>query len=114
MTGEQRKALLIFIEDTDTWEGEPLYEVIVRFLHIKGIAGATAWTGIMGYGAQGRIHRKGLFGVADEKPVVVAAIDTEEKLRAVLPELLLMVKEGLVILQDAEVFAGSSADHFKG
>jgi PII-like signaling protein len=110
MTGEQRKVLLIFIEDTDTWEGERLYEAIVLFLHGKGIAGATAWTGIMGYGAHGRIHRKGLFGVSDEKPVVVAAIDTEEKLRAVLPELLLMVKEGLVILQDAEVFAGSSED----
>src|SRR5213592_1638680 len=32
------------------------------------VAGATVWSGVMGYGAHGWIHRKGLFGVADEKP----------------------------------------------
>jgi PII-like signaling protein len=105
MKGEARKCLQILLEDTDTWESEPLYEAIVRLLHKRGVAGATVWSGVMGYGAHGRIHKRGLFGVADEKPILITAIDTEEAIRGVLPELLQIVKEGLVLLQDAEVFA---------
>jgi uncharacterized protein len=104
MHGSKCKSMLVFIEDTDTWEGEPLYEAIVRLLHRNQVAGATVWSGVMGYGAHGRIHRKGLFGVADERPMMIAAIDTEEKIRGVMSELLSMVKEGAVVLQDAEVF----------
>jgi uncharacterized protein len=104
MIGSRCKSLLVFVEDTDMWEGERLYEAIVRLLHRNHIAGATVWSGVMGYGAHGRIHRKGLFGVADEKPIMIAVIDTEQRIRGVLPELLSMVKEGAVVLQDAEVF----------
>lgn len=112
MNGNRQKLLLVIIEDTDMWEGQALYEAIVRWLHVKGISGATAWTGIMGFGAHGKIHRKGLFGVTDEKPVVIAAVDVEEKLRALLPEIQGMVKEGLLLLQDVEVFAGSEDKTF--
>jgi uncharacterized protein len=104
MTGSRYKSLRVVIEDTDTWEEEPLYEAIVRLFHRNGVAGATVWSGIMGYGAHGRIHRKGLFGVSDERPVIVEAIDSEEKIRDVLPHLMPMIKEGLVLLQDVEVF----------
>lgn len=104
MQGTNMKVLTIYIEDTDTWENEPLYEAIVRTMHRAGISGATVWTGIMGYGANGRIHRKWLFGVSDEKPVMIEAIDSEEKIRTALPQLLAMVGEGLVALRDVEVF----------
>ena len=63
----------------------------------------------MGYGAHGRIHRKGLFGVSDEKPVMVEAVDSEEKIREVRPHLMPMIKEGLVFLQDAEVLVPGQA-----
>ena len=104
MKGTRCKTLQIFIEDTDKWEGESLSEVIVRLLHKRGIAGATVWNGVMGYGAGGRIHKKGLFGVTDERPVIITAIDSEERLRAVVVEVLPMVKEGVVALSDTEVF----------
>jgi PII-like signaling protein len=98
-----RKMLLIIIEDVDRWEGQPAHEAILRSLLRGGIAGATAWTGIAGYGAGGRLHHRGLFGVSDEKPVLIAAVDEEGKLRAAIPSILPMVKGGLVLLQDVEV-----------
>jgi len=108
MTGTPRKCLQIFVEDTDTWKGSPLYEAIVHLLEKRGVAGATVWNGVMGYGVSRRVHRKGLFGVTDEKPVVITAIDSEETIRAILPHLLPMVKEGLIVLHDAEVFVKAS------
>jgi PII-like signaling protein len=102
MTGSNRKYLQVFIEDTDTWRGAPLHEAIVRVLEKRGVAGATVWSGIMGYGESRQVHRTGLFG--DERPIIISVIDSEQKIRAVLPQLLTMVKGGLVVLFDAEVF----------
>src|SRR5215475_12706792 len=97
------KMLLIFIDQTDTWQNAPLHEAIVRQLERKGIAGATVLSGIMGYGVHHRIHRKGLLGVADDKPLTIAAIDSEEKLRAILPVIRPMIREGLIGFSDFEI-----------
>lgn len=98
-----RKMLLIIVEDVDRWGDQPLHEAILRTLRKLGVAGATAWTGMGGYGGSGRVHHRGVFGVSDEKPILIAAIDTEEKLRAVAPSIIPMVKGGLVLLQDVEL-----------
>ena len=108
MTGSKQKYLQVFIEDTDTWHGDPLHEAIVHMLEKHGIAGATVWNGIMGYGASRQVHRRGLFG--DERPIIITVIDSEETIRAALPQLLAMVKEGLVVVFDAEVFVKSAEE----
>ena len=108
MTGSKRKYLQVFVEDTDTWEGAPLHEAIVRVLEKHGVAGATVWNGIMGYGESRQVHRTGLFG--DERPVIISVIDSEKRIRAILPQLLAMVKQGLVVLFDAEVFVKSAEE----
>jgi uncharacterized protein len=104
MRMEKKKCLMVFIEDTDTWKGEPLYEVIVRLLHKRGVSGATAISGITGFGAAGQIHRKGLFGVSDEKPVIIIAIDSEEKIREAVEAVAPYIQEGLICTHDTEVF----------
>jgi PII-like signaling protein len=105
---EQKKCLMVFIEDTDTWKGEPLHEVIVRLLHKRGVAGATAVSGIAGFGAGGQIHRKGLFGVSDEKPIIIVAIDSEAKIKVAVEAVVPLVKEGLVCMYDTEVFTAEA------
>jgi len=97
------KMLLIFIDQTDTWHNALLHEAIVRVLEQNGIAGATVLSGIMGYGIHRRIHRKGLLGVSDDKPLTIASIDNEKKLRDVLPSLRPMIREGLIGFSDFEV-----------
>lgn len=105
MTRKQQKMLLVFIDLTDSWQDGPLYEAIVQTLERHGLAGATVISGIMGYGRHRQIHRKGLFGMADEKPVTIVCIDDGPKLEAILPMIVPMVKEGPVALQDIEVVA---------
>ena len=101
---ERKKCLMIFIEDTDTWKGERLYEVIVRLMHKRGLDGATAVSGITGFGAAGHIHRKGLFGVSDEKPIIIVAIDSEAKIKEAIEAVAPLIKEGLICTYDTEVF----------
>ena len=97
------KLLVIFIDETDTWNNTPLYEAIVRRLRQLDVAGATVHIGAMGYGSHGKVHQKRLFGVSDDRPVTISVVENAEKLQRILPEIQPMVREGLIILSDVEV-----------
>ena len=99
------KMMLIYVDETDTWGDLALYEAIVRKLVHSDISGATVHAGIMGYGSHYKVHRKRLFGVTDDRPITIAVIENEEKLRRVIPEIRPMMEEGLIVLVDvAAVF----------
>ena len=101
------KMLQIYVDETDLWGSVPLYEALVRRLRQLEIAGTTVVTGVMGFGSHMKVHHKRLFGVSDDKPVIITAVDSEARIRQVLPEIRSMVKEGLVVLLDAEVIPNS-------
>ncbi len=102
---EPVKLLLIFVNERDMWNDTPLYQAIVHRARQLHLAGATAQAGILGFGHHMRLHHKGLFGVVDDRPVTIVAVDDEVKIRAALPELRQMVREGLILLLDAELVA---------
>jgi uncharacterized protein len=95
--------MTVYVDETDMRDEIPLYEAIVRRLLHHNIAGATVVSGTMGYGRHGRVHHKRLFGVSDDRPVVVLVVDQESKIRAVVPEIKAMVQEGLVTVAPVEV-----------
>jgi len=98
------KMLMILVDETDTWKDLQLYEAICRRLVKIGAPGATVQAGIMGFGAQQHIHRKRLFGVADDRPISISVVDTEQHLREVIiPAIRPMVTEGMMFLMDVEV-----------
>src|SRR6202453_2067472 len=45
------KMLRIFLGEDDKWQGEPLYDAIVKKLRMLDVAGVTVYRGILGYGA---------------------------------------------------------------
>ena len=100
---EPVKLLLVFVNEADMWNGSHLYHAIVQRLRQLQVAGATAHVGLQGFGHHHRLHTKGLFGIADDRPVTILVVDEESRLRAVLPEIRQMVREGLVLLVDAEL-----------
>ena len=95
--------LTIYVNEADTHGEMALHEFIVRrLLHLE-IAGATVTRGVMGYGKHGQVHRRRLFGVSDDQPMVIVTIDEPVRIRAVLPELKTLVLEGLITCQEVEV-----------
>lgn len=94
--------LSVYLNEADRMGDIPLHEEVVRRLLRFEIAGATVTQGLMGYGKHGTVHRKRLFGVSDDRPIVITAIDEVARLRAVLPELKAIVPEGLMTLMDVE------------
>jgi uncharacterized protein len=97
------KKLVVYLDETDMMEDIPLYEAIVRRLLYEGVSGATVQTGIMGFGSHQKVHRKRLFGVADDRPILIIVIEEEAKLRQVIPIVRSMLAEGLITLENIEV-----------
>ena len=95
--------LTIFVGEGDRWHHRPLYTEIVHRAHSAGLAGASVLRGIEGYGASSRIHTSRLLSLSEDLPVVVVIVDTEERIRAFLPQLDELVTEGLVIIDPVEV-----------
>ncbi|WP_458247797.1 DUF190 domain-containing protein [Streptomyces sp. MAI_2237] len=93
----------VFIGENDTWHHKPLYSEIVHRAHAAGLAGASVFRGIEGFGASSLIHTSRLLSLSEDLPVAIVVVDTEERVRAFLPQLDELVEEGLVILDDCEV-----------
>jgi PII-like signaling protein len=97
------KMLRIHFGEDDKWNDKPLYRAIVEKCRELDIAGATVFRGIEGYGASTLIHRAHLFAFSSDAPVMVSVIDSENKLRPLLPFLDKMVDEGLIAMSEVEV-----------
>lgn len=95
----------IYIGESDTWHGRPLYEAIVHLLRERGLAGATVLRGIEGFGAKQHLHSTRILSLSSDLPVLIEVVDQEDRVRAVLPELDAMVGEGLITLERVEVIA---------
>lgn len=94
----------IFVGESDQHHHRPLYTEIVRRAHERGLAGASVFRGIEGYGASSRIHTSRILSLSDDLPVAIVIVDTEEQVRGFLPELDGLIDEGLVVIDEVEVY----------
>jgi uncharacterized protein len=97
------KMMRIYIGENDKWNGKPLYEGLVQGLRAHDVAGVTVYRGILGYGANRRIHKDKALHLSHDRPILLSIVDTEEKLRAIMPLLDEMVQQGIVVLSDVDV-----------
>ncbi|GIW47015.1 MAG: hypothetical protein KatS3mg078_0892 [Deltaproteobacteria bacterium] len=95
--------LRIFIGEADTYKGKALYEQIVLKARELNIAGATVIRGIMGFGANSRIHTAKLLRLSEDLPIVIELVDSEENINRLIPFLNEVVKEGLVTKEKVQI-----------
>ncbi|ANS63033.1 hypothetical protein SLINC_0809 [Streptomyces lincolnensis] len=106
--------LTVFVGEHDTWHRKPLYSEIVHRAHAAGLAGASAFRGVEGFGGSSLIHTSRLLSLSEDLPVAVVIVDAEERVRAFLPQLDELVTEGLVTLDDCEVIRYVGRDENQG
>ena len=100
---EEGMLLRIFIGESDNINGKPLYEQIVLKARELGLAGATVTRGIMGFGADSRMHTSKILRLSEDLPVVIELVDTEENLLKITPFLDEHVLEGLITREKVKV-----------
>lgn len=97
------KLLRVFIGEADKRNGKPLYEEIIFLAKKSGLAGATAIKGLMGFGCKSHMHTANLLRLSEDLPIIIEIVDSEEKINQFIPQLDVMVKDGLVTLEKANV-----------
>jgi PII-like signaling protein len=97
------KLMRIFIGENDKWRGKPLHTALIESMRANDIAGVTVYQGILGYGANRRIHKDSTLHLSHDRPVMLSVVETEEKLQAYFPILDDMVQQGLVVLSDVDI-----------
>lgn len=100
---QDAQLLRIFIGEQDKFDGKPLYEALVLEARKLGLAGATVYRGVLGYGANSVVHTDKILRLSQSLPVVVEIVDTPEKIEAFLPTLDEMMQEGMATLEKARV-----------
>ena len=104
----ERTLMRIFIGESDRCEdgplrGKPLHEALLHLFRQQGFAGTTVLRGIAGFGASAKVHTDRILRLSLDLPIVVEVVDTDEKIRSVLPELDSMIGGGLITLEKARV-----------
>lgn len=96
------KKLTVYVTESDTRHGKPVFQVIVDLAHKRGVAGATVVRGFMGFGASGTVHVQHP-DLASKMPVRVEIVDSAEAIDKLLPDVYDIVEDGLVEVTDVEI-----------
>ncbi|PIE60009.1 MAG: hypothetical protein CSA32_01110 [Desulfobulbus propionicus] len=95
--------LRIIIGEALRYDGVPLYEWIVVQARKSGVAGATVYRGMMGYGANSRIKTSSIFRLSEDLPVIVELVDSREVLESFFAEIERVISEGVVTMEELDI-----------
>lgn len=100
---ERALRLTVLVGESDGWHHRPVYTEIVHRAHAAGLAGASVFRGIEGFGASSMIHTQRLLSLSEDLPVAVVIVDAEEKVRAFLPLIEELTGDSPVFLDACEL-----------
>lgn len=95
--------LRIFISESDKFEGKPLSKYLVEFFKQEGLAGATVFRGIGGFGKTSQLHTTSILRLSDDLPIVVEVVDRKENIERVKPQLGDIIEEGLITEEEVKI-----------
>ena len=102
---EKAERIRIYIGEDDKYKGIPLAEAIVKEARKLGLAGATVFRGLIGFGANSFIHTSKILRLSEDLPVVVEIVDHPDQISEMLEILDTMVPEGMVTREPVDVIA---------
>lgn len=97
------RMLQIFVGEADRVHGRPVYEVIVERLRHADIAGATVFTGELGFGAAGHLHAASHRPWSHDRPTVVTVVDAASEIQRAIDAVADLVENGLIVTSDVEI-----------
>jgi PII-like signaling protein len=97
------KLMRIFLGEADRWNGEPLYDAIVKRLRMMDISGATVYRGILGYGVKGHTHKQNFLHTSRDLPMMIAVVESGEKLSQAAEAVEEMLQDGLIVVSEVDI-----------
>ena len=96
----QQTLVRIFIGDSDRWHHQSLHRALLERLRREGIAGATVFHGIAGFGARSIIHTANIVDLSGDLPVLIEVVDDDDHIQKLLPILDEMLTGGALVTME--------------
>lgn len=105
----QAVKLTIYLTEDDRVERQRAWEVLLERAREDGMAGATVWRGIEGFGRRGFLRSSRFIDASQGMPVTVELVDEDERIDAFLPTVARLVPGALVLRQRVRAISRESA-----
>lgn len=103
--------LTVFIGGDERRKHHALYQSVFELLREHSIAGACMTKGVMSYGSRKRIHSTMNEVTMGNLPLIIEAIDEQEKIETVAPLIAEMLgQHGLIQMQPTMILRHSAQD----
>jgi uncharacterized protein len=99
----QARRLMVIVDEDTCFGRTPMYIEIVQRARRAGLAGASVFRGIEGFGSSRQIHTSRILSLAENLPAMIVIIDTADKIEGFLPQLSELGLRGVVALDDVEL-----------
>jgi len=97
--------LKIYLGESDQApDGTPLYEKIIFLAKEKGLKGATAYRGIMGFGSNSYVHSSKILRLSEDLPIIIDIVDDADKIASFIKEIRDYFQEGSIAVIDLANF----------
>ncbi|SDL62588.1 hypothetical protein SAMN05660337_3427 [Maridesulfovibrio ferrireducens] len=100
---EKAIRLRIFTGEENRINHRPTFEVIVNEARKRGLAGATVYRGVMGYGVNSQVRTTSILRLSEDLPMIIEIVDTAEKILPFEDFLKETLTEGLVTSEEVKV-----------
>jgi uncharacterized protein len=104
------KLLRLFIGEAEQWHGKRLSQAVIEEAHLHGALGATVLRGIEGFGPEHHLSTDRLPDIADNLPLLIEIVDTDEHIEALLPILDRLMHRGMITVTPIEILFGEEQE----
>ncbi len=100
----------IYLAESSRAAHRDAYRAVVEAMAAAGMAGATVFKGIEGFGRSGVVSAERAVDAWTDLPMLIEVVDSDERVRAFLPTLEALLDDALVTLERVQTIVYRSAD----
>ncbi|CCO24505.1 DUF190 domain-containing protein [Maridesulfovibrio hydrothermalis] len=100
---EKAVRLKIYTGEENRIKHRPLFEVIVEEARKQGLAGASVYRGVMGYGVNSQVRTTSILRLSEDLPLIIEIVDTSDKIETFVNFLNEHMTEGLVTTDEVNI-----------
>ncbi|HTK08875.1 MAG TPA: DUF190 domain-containing protein [Ktedonobacteraceae bacterium] len=89
--------LRVYMNEIDTWQGEPFYRALFALLQREGVSGVTVLRGIEGFGPAHHLTTERLPDIADDLPIIIEIVERPENAARLVSLLDTLVQHGTIV-----------------
>lgn len=101
--------LMILMDEDRTWHHRPLVDEIIHRAHDAGLAGASVFRGVEGFGSSQQVHTSRILDLSDKMPMMVLMIDSRDRIEQLIPLLDELDIGGVIAIDDVQIVGPEAA-----